>query len=93
MRMLSLTRLVLCWLRSFSSFSRRCAAFLSSASTHASSRAPSPGVSPAIVISSMYSTVFVVFFTSSTAVRSTSALSALFWPEMNPIRLTRVNPW
>ena len=77
-RMLSFTKLVLCWLRSFSSFSSRWLARLSSASTHASSRALAPGVSAAIVISSRYSAVLVVLRTSSMATRSTSGLSVLF---------------
>ena len=79
----------MCVLRSFSRRSSLCTAFLSSASTHASSRF---SASPAMASSSAYCAVFVVRFTSSTASRSASALSAGDAEAMKARRFKRVTP-
>lgn len=91
--MLSFTRLVLWWLRSASSLSSRCCAFRSTCSTHASSRGTRLSSPLAIETSSRKSPVFVVRFTSLTAMRRASTLCTGLALAMKARRLTRVMPW
>jgi len=89
MRIDSFTRLVLCVVRSASSRSSVCAAFLSTDSTHESSRLYEPPPSCATATSSPYICVLVVCITSSSPIRSASGLSAASRDAMNASRFSR----